>query len=210
MLFPGDKMPQDSTCPNNIITDGQLTVPVHIFKSHLLSISNLYHPQVNDIIIVRAMHITGDVIKCLVIGPDDNMKHKQSLYCHLLSLSFYNVTKRNKPKIEQKELLLVRIIKITGSFVLVSAKEEWLGQINKLIEKYEQLTEETIDDQPSIDKKHKLLLHLSPMATMNIFMTGLEIKNTFVCLGMNGSVFLWGKKVVEVKEKLIDQYGQIK
>ncbi|KRH94033.1 hypothetical protein M153_417000491 [Pseudoloma neurophilia] len=205
MFQPGDLVPNGTTYPENIVRDGKFTVSAKQFRSHILPITNLYHPQVNDVILVKAVYITGDFIKCIIISSDNDKKTKHSLYCHLLSLSFYNVTKRNKPKIETNELLLVRIVKITNSFILVSAKEEWLGQTNKLIEKYElELTE----NESSKEGKHKLLMFLSPIAVMNIFMTGLEIQNTFACVGMNGAVLLWGKKVQQAKEKLLKEYVQ--
>lgn len=219
MCLPGVILPSNTTFPCNIVKKDEkmqksvLTVPAYHFKSFLLPISNIYHPQVNDIVLVKAVNVTGDFIRCQIINNEIETK-RGALYCHLLSLSFYNVTKRNKPKIQPNELILVRIIRIKEDFILVSAKEEWLGQIDKLIDKYEnieKLNNENLNNHSVIpnqikekkeEQKVKHLFFLSPMAAMNIFMSGLEISDTLVAIGMNGAVLIWGRKPIEAENKL--------
>lgn len=206
MILPGDTAPENCTAPSNTIgSAGLINLPVYHYKKMLLPISNLYNPQINDILIVKALKMTADFIKCQILNNfEKNTNIDTGLCCYILSLSFYNVTKRNKPKIKMNEILLVRVVKIKGDFVLVSAKEEWLGQIDKLVEKYEQ--EKNLKDS---EEKSKLLFSISPVIAMNIFMTGIEISDTFVCVGMNGAVFLWGKNVVSAEKRIKKEYQGI-
>lgn len=135
----------------------------------------------NDIVLVRAVQITSDFIKC---SFELNNSQNQNSMCFLLSLSFYNTTKRNRPKIVNNQIILARIIKINESILLTCA-EEWLGPVDLLIEKYLQSTSISSDCVLN-------MVNVMPLVCLNIFMTGIE-SDLLILVGMNGFVAVYGE-----------------
>lgn len=161
---------------------------------------------------VSVQSIHSDYFKCKLLNSN--------LTVNLLGLSFYNVTKRNKPKVKVNELILARIVRIDGEFVLVSCKEEWLGQVDKLIDKYEinneNMNKDSLDsvvlEQSRENMKNtgkdsqKHIIFVSPITTTSIFINGLSIDDTFAIVGMNGVIVLWGKRNIEVERKIYELF----
>lgn len=226
ILLPEDEQSVNFISPIKKKIHSTITQYVFPYNSYLLSfpVTNIYHPQINDIIIVQAINVTSDFIICnidchnVIQHSKDQSFHyfyKSSIfsqkYTFLLSLSFYNTTKRNKPKINNGDFILARIAKINGNSIMINCNEERLGILQKLVNEHAityELSHNMINDTSKKYIHH--IFKVKPYVIRSMYISNFKLNiDAFVAIGLNGYLYIAAKNgliIEKVYNKLMAEY----